>query len=335
MLNSAIAEKDFTKAKTDSFIGATLLGLDCLGYYLAAMNENNLLDLPMLPELSYSRIPLAAQHRYEGDRFSFLETGPVDLQTRNSAPVIVMLHGIGANAAYFRFQLAALGQYFRVIAWNAPGYGLSDVMVAKAPSDKDYALAVADFAQSLSLTKFVLAGNSFGSAVAQAFAIHFPEKVICLLLTGAGVGQKKLTLQREATFKKRLTDLHKGGYQYADGGVDHLVAANTPEAIKALMIHIARGLMRPGLERAVAFRLSNFFSPDHAEKMNMPVLLIQGSEDTTNPRNENADLLMAAKPDCEFQEWQGVGHLPEIEAHERFNQVLKRWVQANDENVSI
>ena len=37
-----------------------------------------------------------------------------------------MLHGIGAHADYFRFQLAALSARWRVIAWNAPGYGLSD-----------------------------------------------------------------------------------------------------------------------------------------------------------------------------------------------------------------
>jgi pimeloyl-ACP methyl ester carboxylesterase len=291
------------------------------------MNENNFSNFPPLPETQYARIPIAAQHRYEGDRFSYLETKPFSAKSGVDSPVIVMLHGIGANASYFRFQLAALGQYFRVIAWNAPGYGFSDVMVTKAPSDKDYAVALADFADSLSLTKFALTGNSFGSAVAQAFAIHFPEKVVCMLLSGVGVGQKKLSVPREDAFKGRVANLKKGGYQYADGGVDHLVAANTSQAIKALMIHISRGLLQPGLERAVAFRLSSFFSPDHVEKMVMPILLIQGSEDTTNPRVENADLLVAAKPNIDFQEWLGVGHLPEIEASERFNDALKCFVE--------
>jgi pimeloyl-ACP methyl ester carboxylesterase len=282
-----------------------------------------MLHIPPLPEMRYARIKPSARFRYDGDRFSYLETKPENPE----APVVLMLHGIGAHAAYFRFQLAALGKQFRVIAWNAPGYGLSDVMKTKTPSDKDYAIAVADFADSLGLTSFSLTGNSFGSAVAQSFAIHFPERLHCLLLSGAGVGQITISDVRKHSFEQRLKDLENGGYQYADSGVDRLVAENTSEAIKELMVDVSRGLFQAGLERAVAFRLSNFFSPQHADKLTMPILLIQGSEDKTNPRHENADLLVAAVPHCEFEEWQGIGHLPEIEACERFNATIKAFVE--------
>jgi pimeloyl-ACP methyl ester carboxylesterase len=290
-----------------------------------------MLYLPPLPELRYSRIPIHAQYRYEGDRFSYLEAGPEN----SNVPTVLMLHGIGAHAAYFRFQLESLSQHFRVIAWNAPGYGLTDVMSTKTPDDKDYALAVADFADSLSLNSFALTGNSFGSAVAQAFAIHHPERVGCLLLSGTGVGQIAISKEREKSFKQRLLDLEKGGYQYGDGGVDRLVADNTSNQIKQLMVEVSRGLFYSGLERAVAFRLSNFFSPAHAEKLTMPILLIQGSEDKTNPKHENADLLKAAVPHCELEEWQGIGHLPEIEANERFNSTLKRFVERHLPNAHL
>lgn len=82
-----------------------------------------------------------------------------------------MLHGIGAHAAYFRFQLDELSSHYRVIAWNAPGYMLSDAFKADTVQASDYAQAVCDFANALGLDRFVLTGNSFGSAVAQAFAI--------------------------------------------------------------------------------------------------------------------------------------------------------------------
>jgi pimeloyl-ACP methyl ester carboxylesterase len=44
------------------------------------------------------------------------------------APSLVLLHGVGANSMHWRFQLAGLSDRFRVIAWNAPGYMLSDAL---------------------------------------------------------------------------------------------------------------------------------------------------------------------------------------------------------------
>jgi tripartite-type tricarboxylate transporter receptor subunit TctC len=58
---------------------------------------------------------------------------------------------------------------------------LSDAFKADTVQASDYAQAVCDFANALGLDRFVLTGNSFGSAVAQAFAIHHPERVRALV----------------------------------------------------------------------------------------------------------------------------------------------------------
>jgi pimeloyl-ACP methyl ester carboxylesterase len=277
--------------------------------------------LPPLPELRFARIPHHAASRYAGDRFTYLEAGLPD------APPVLMLHGIGSHAAYFRFQLTELSKRFRVIAWNAPGYFLSDALINPSPTGQDYAQAVADFSEAVGLLQFTLCGNSFGSAVAQAFAIHFPHQVTNLLLTGAGVGQKELNAERAATFHQRLARIRRGTYQYGDAGVDNLLAKGAPKETRQLMTDMARALSPAGIESAVAFRLSDFYSPDHAEKLTMPVLLIQGSEDRVNPRESNADLLLPRLPNATLQEWTGVGHLPEVEAPERFNTTLTMFIE--------
>ena len=89
-------------------------------------------------------------------------------------PALVLLHGVGANSMHWRFQLAGLSDRFRVVAWNAPGYVLSDALKTDNPDCKTFADALGDFLAALKLDRINLVGNSFGTRVAQCFAIHEP-----------------------------------------------------------------------------------------------------------------------------------------------------------------
>jgi pimeloyl-ACP methyl ester carboxylesterase len=277
---------------------------------------------PPLPELSLARIPADAQGRYHADRWSYLEAG--------SGPrvPIVLLHGIGAHAGYFRFQLHALAGHTRVLAWNAPGYMLSDALRCTQPQAGDYAQALADFLAATGVASCLLVGHSFGSAVAQAFAIAHPGRVAGLMLSGAGVGQRELSEARREAYESRVRRIRLGGYQYADAGIDHLVGAGLPAARRALITQLARSLRPEGIERAAAFRTSSFYSPDQGHRLTMPVLLVQGSDDRVNPREQNADLLLPRLPRGQLQVWEGVGHMPEIEAPQRFNETLLDFARA-------
>ena len=95
--------------------------------------EGTMADLPPLPELRFAEIPATSRHRYTGDRFCYMKAGQVDF------PPVLLLHGIGANSLHWRSQLVGLADRFRLIAWNAPGYLLSDNLRAETPSCRDYA----------------------------------------------------------------------------------------------------------------------------------------------------------------------------------------------------
>ena len=107
-----------------------------------------------------------------------------------------------------------------------------------------------------------------------------------------------------------------------------MVGAATPQEVRAMLVEMSRGIQAEGLARAVAFRLSKFFSPDHAHHMSMPVLMLQGSEDRINPREENADLLLPQLSQGRLDVLAGVGHLPEAEVPSLYAQKVAEFLSA-------
>jgi pimeloyl-ACP methyl ester carboxylesterase len=160
--------------------------------------EDTMADLPPLPELCFAEIPVTSRHRYVGDRFCYIEAGRVDL-----APVL-LLHGIGANSLHWRYQLAGLADRFRLIAWNAPGYLLSDSLRAETPSCRDYADALDDLLSALGIDRFDIVANSFGTRVAQCFAYYRPGRIGRAVFSGTSIPTaRRLRSARGASRRER------------------------------------------------------------------------------------------------------------------------------------
>ena len=85
---------------------------------------------------------------------------PSCLTNGRSGDVIVFLHGIGGNAAYWKPQLSFFGQWFQAVAWNMPGYGTS----AALPEMTFPALAesLERLLGTLPAERFHLVGHSMG-----------------------------------------------------------------------------------------------------------------------------------------------------------------------------
>src|SRR5215210_2714603 len=111
-----------------------------------------------------------------GARIHYMEAG--------SGPVVILLHGLGADWTSWAATIGPLAQSYRVIAPDQVGFGASDkpLIGYRVGTLVDF---LDRFYQELGIQKASLVGNSLGGWTAAAFAIAHPEKVDRLVLVDA------------------------------------------------------------------------------------------------------------------------------------------------------
>jgi len=125
---------------------------------------------------------------------------------------VVLIHGWALNLREWDDQVAALKSGYRVVAFDRRGFGKSTGFadVSADPGD------LGSLLDTLGIRSAVLIGHSAGSQVAYRFAAAFPDRVLGLVLYGAGAPPRGFAIPGvpappdAATGMRYLQDIARG-----------------------------------------------------------------------------------------------------------------------------
>lgn len=132
----------------------------------------------------------------EKTRHHTVNVGGVDLfyreAGRRGAPGLLLLHGQPCSSFYFRHVIGPLSEVAHVVAPDLPGFGFTE-----APDDYPYtfdamAQTVDTLMREVGMDRFFLYVHDFGSPVAYALALKYPERVLGLIIQNGNAHEEGL-----------------------------------------------------------------------------------------------------------------------------------------------
>ncbi len=238
---------------------------------------------------------------------------------------VVLLHGIGSGSASWQGQLDGLAAGYRVIAWDAPGYGGSDALEAETPKVADYAQAVADLLDALDLERVHLVGHSLGAPIAAAFAARHGGRLMSLTLANPTAGYAEAGDEaRVGGLERRIRAIDElGPAGMAERRSREVLSPNASEAAVAKVREVMAGLRPAGYKQAARMMHSTDIYGD-ARAVSVPALVMCGGADRVTPE-DLARSIASAIPGAEYQTLDGLGHASYVESPEVFNAPLRAF----------
>ena len=253
------------------------------------------------PELKYLS--------YRQGQIAYRETG--------TGQTLFFLHGMNGNSKSWENLFYSLSSSFRVVAWDAPSFGGSDVF---GDNIEEYKNAAKALIETLKLKKIILIGHSMGGLIASQLAYDNDISVLGLILssTHLGFGCKKgePLMERYAnrlkTFSTKLSDI-----DYAMERAQRNTPVGTSESVIKFLANVALDIRKESI-RDGGRMSQETDNTNICKDLKMPVLILSGGKDTVISTEMHASLI-AALPRAHKVVFPKAGHASFAEYPDQFN----------------
>lgn len=240
-----------------------------------------------------------------------------------NAPKLIFLHGTGGHAEAFLRNLDAHAAHFDTILIDYLGHGWTDKpdVPYEMPQYCEHLEATFD---AFGITSASICGESMGGWIAAWFAIHYPDRVECLVLNtmgGATMNQQVM----KTVYDKTLAAV-EDPFTHTRPRLEWLMA-DPSMVTDDLVACRERIYAQPGMKEAMLKilclqveepRRRNLMTKDNMSQINAPTLVIWTSKDPTASTETGAEIASWI-PGSEFAIMESCGHWPQYENPEEYN----------------
>ena len=254
----------------------------------------------------------------DGRAIRYLKAGDGDLPA-------VFIHGFGGDLASWQFNQPVIAEGRATYALDLLGHGGSSKSL-KTGELEELLSGVIEALTLLKLEKVHLIGHSLGGAVATALAISAPDRVATLnLISPAGLGSK-IDRSYVADFiaAQKARDL-----QRCLGRLFHDPAAVSRQMADDVAQYKRMDGVPQALQKISDNCLSHETGNDSLQSISdlpMPVMVISGKEDAIL----SSKAFQALPGNVVLHELEEVGHMPQMEAASRVNDLVNAHMAKGD-----
>jgi len=249
----------------------------------------------------------------------------------------VLIHGASGNLRDFTFAMAdRLADRYRVIAFDRPGLGHTDRINTSGATIRQQADLLARAADRIGADHPVLVGQSYGGAVALAWAVDNPDRLSALVLLAAASNPWDSGLPvfygiTSSWWGRIFVAPLLAAWvpdRVVDDAIDRVFLPDS--APPGYHAHIGAGLtLRPDTIRANAMQRRNLLAEiralvPHYGAIAVPTEIVHGDADTTVGLPIHSIPLSGQIPGAALTVLDGVGHMPQHAAPEAVDAAIDR-----------
>lgn len=270
----------------------------------------------------------------ENNAIKNVSDSQLHVEVIGAGPDLVLLHGWGLNSACWQNIVPQLSEHYRLHLVDLPGFGLSHESFSESQSLADIASALA----AVTPENATWLGWSLGGLCASYFALHYPQRVNCLITVASS---PKFMAQEQGVNGLDWPGIKPEVLSY----FNQQLVQNLPATINRFLAIQAMGSLSAKQDIKELKRLLSLRPEPHIEALTaglklletvdlrddlldltMPFYRFYGRLDTLVPQPV-VELMQTALPRSGQHVFQQSSHAPFISEPDNFVMILREFLQ--------